>query len=203
MPRSNLSNSSALPSGSFRRGDVAWLSREDELPKVCVVTGEPASRQLKCLFHFRETPFHSGALPIDTILQGIIYYVRDVPKAAIRLPISAEVVFRRRIGWSLTALLVLVAIGTCAGLYFGQLAINDLPKGPDRSWLNDLGIPLLAVGGFATIAVLLLVITKIMPMPTGSFEVQAITAQHVALRGLAQEFLAELPEAPVDQPPNA
>lgn len=173
--------------------DVAWIPRDQPLPDICVLTGESATRRVTCLFHHRESTFSSGSQPIDTAISLALFYISSVPKAVLRLPVSSEVAFRRRVGLVLTVLLVLTAVVTCCGLYFGQLWIYDLPKSPRRDWLNDFGIPLLAISGFAVIATLMFVIHKIMPMLTVSLKVVDITPSHIGLLGTHSDFRKALP----------
>lgn len=173
--------------------NVAWIPRGQPLPEVCVLTGEPATGRATCLFHHRKSTFSSGSQPLDTAIALVMFYWSDVPKAVVRLPVSSEIAFRRWVGFILTVLLVLTAVVTCCSLYFGQLWIHDLPKSPRRDWLNDVGIPLLAIGGFAVIATLMLIIHKIMPMLTVSLKVVDITPSHIGLSGTHPEFCKALP----------
>ncbi|MCY2965970.1 MAG: hypothetical protein NT069_20455, partial [Planctomycetota bacterium] len=103
-------------------------------------------------------------------------------------------------GWCLAGLATLSAVATILGLWFGQEWINQLPAGPDKQFWRDLGIPLVALGGFALISVFSLIAYRIMPMVTQRLQVVDIVGETIWLRGACSEYLAALRERPSTLP---
>lgn len=185
----------SLP-GHGRLGSTAVISRTEPLPDICILSGEPATRRITCLFHWKTSNFEAGVSEIETLLRGLVYYVKDVPKALLKLPLSDRLLRRRRLAWVLVSLSVIITIATVVGLLLGQQWINALPPGPNKKSLNDLLIPGIALGGFIGMLTSALVASRIMPMLTVRLRAVQITETQVLLAGAAPEFLDHLPELP-------
>jgi hypothetical protein len=93
----------------------------------------------------------------------------------------------------LFALTALLAIATIAGLVGAQVYLSGLPAGPERKWWNDLGVPIIAMGGVLLTCLAMLGSYKIMPMPTVRLKPVRITNECVWLEGAARECLDQLP----------
>jgi len=184
--------------GHWRYGDLAIVSRTDPLPETCILTGVPTTRRIRCLFHCKVSNFQAGLSPAETILRGLVYYFRDIPKATLRLPVSDVLIRRRWIASSFLALSVLITIATVVGLLVGQQQVNLLPAGPDRKLWNDVLIPAIALAGFAGMMGTALLGSRLLPSLTGTLKPQQITETHVVLSGASPEFLKALPAWPRD-----
>lgn len=178
----------------WREGDLVVLDRTAgaPLPPICLLTGEPASHRVACLFHWRGTLASPGVTPLHSLANLVQFYFRDVAKMRLAIPLATRLYRRWLLGWGLTALAVVVAVVTICGLFFGQQAIQRLPAGPDKKFLNDLGIPLLALGGFAGIASPTLIAYRVMPMLTVRLVPACITPERIWMRGACPEYLAQL-----------
>lgn len=168
--------------------EIVTIDRSLRLPNVCILTGEVTSKRIRCLFHCRTSFFHAGAGPIQAILAGIRFYLQDIPKAALLVPVSDAVYRRRNIALILVGVSILATIGTCVGLFLAQKSIDAMPKGVQKRQLNDVLIPSIAVGGFTLIAVSALFANRNMPGLTTKLRVEEITESHVRLRGVSREF---------------
>jgi len=105
-----------------------------------------------CLFHWnREIP-QGGGPPVAVILQLIRHYFLKVPKAFLRVPMASRLLVKRKIAWVFIWLTIGVTVATVSGLLFGQAAIERMQAGPQKKWMNDWGIPILAMGGFLCLA---------------------------------------------------
>lgn len=178
----------------WREGDELVIDRtvKTPLPDLCPFSGEPATRRIPCVFHKQKRYLAGGGLPALVILSLIEHYFSHVDKALVWIPLSPRLYRRWWCGWGLTALGGLAAIATIAGLWFGQQAVDAMPKGDARTFWRDLGIPLVALGGFAVIAVFTLIAYKIMPTPTVQLKVVSMTDERLRLQGASAEYLAAL-----------
>jgi hypothetical protein len=178
----------ASPKDPSMSDEIVKISRSLPLPDVCILTGEVTSKRIRCLFHWKTSLFHAGTGPIQTIIAGIRFYLRDIPKAVLLVPVSDSVYRRRNFAFLLTGVAILATIGTCLSLYLVQKSIDAMPKGVQKKQLNDILIPSIAVGGFGTIAVSALFANRYMPGLTTKLRVEEITESHVRLRGVCKEF---------------
>ena len=160
------------------------------------MTGESAICHVPHVFRWRKTPFVAGGTPWDTLLLGLVFWFRDVPKASLTIPLSRRLVGRRRLSRFLTAIVLLAAIATVAALLISQHAIDGMPKGPRRSSLNAWLVPAIAVGGWIVIASAGWGAYHLAPRWQGLTTLQ-ITDTHVYLEGVAADCLATLPELDV------
>ena len=168
--------------------DIVTIDRSLPLPNVCILTGEETSKKIRCLFHWKTTPFHAGVGPLETIIEGFRFYLQDVPKADLQVPVSKSIHRRRTLAILLIGITVVATIATCLALLFGQQWIDSMPKGPLQKQLNDFLIPGIALFGVAVILPSALLASKLMPGITTTLKVEQITASHIRLRGVSQEF---------------
>lgn len=182
--RSSTSDSTTNVSFS----DIVTIDRSLPLPNVCILTGEETSKKIRCLFHWKTTPFHAGVGPLETIFEGFRFYLQDVPKADLCVPVSKSIYRRRMLAILLIGMSVVATIATCLALLLGQQWIDSMPKGPLQKQLNDFLIPGIAILGVAVILPGALVANKLMPGITTTLNVEQITATHIRLRGVSQEF---------------
>lgn len=187
---------SSLAPASSR--ETVTIDRSLPLPDICVLTGEQTSKRIRCLFHWKTTPFHAGAGPIEALVEGLRFYVQDVPKAVLQVPVSESVYRRRNLAIILIGVAVLATIATCLGLLFGQQWIDAMPKGPQKKQLNDFLVPAIAVGGFGIILPSALLANRWMPGLTTKLNVEEITATHIRLSGVCREFRQALEAAQAD-----
>jgi hypothetical protein len=189
-----MSKSTANPAGLnelavWREGDVLVVRREEPLPPICVFSGQPARRYVKCLFHWQERPLAGGGVG------GLFWhYARDVWKVPLNVPLSDNLMRRRTIGWLLFGLTALLALATIGGLVGAQVYLSGLAAGPERKWWNDLGVPIIAMGGVLLTCLAMIGSYKIMPMPTVRLKAVRASETHLWLSGAAPEYLAQLPE---------
>lgn len=188
-------NLKSVELGHKRVGSLTMIDRSRPLPEICMVTGEKATRTVKVLFHWKKNTFGPSD-PTEAIIMGLFFYLFDVPKATLRIPISASVSRRRTMGWLFTVLIAVVAVATCATLLIGQSWIDQLPKGDFKKSLNDFGVPGVAIGGFVIIASMSWFVHRTMPMLTVLLRVVEITSTHVTLDGASEVFLLSLEETP-------
>lgn len=174
------------------------IDRSLPLPDICILTGEPTSKRIRCLFHWQVTTFHAGAGPIQAIVEGLRFYVQDVPKAVLQVPVSESVYRRKNLALMLIGVAVLATVATCLGLLFGQQWIDAMPKGPQKQQLNDFLVPAIAVGGFAIILPSALLANHWMPGLTTKLKVEEITATHIRLSGVCNEFHQALEASQTD-----
>ena len=175
--------------GAWRDGDLVVVRRGVPLPPLCLLSGEPAAQTVKCYFHWQTRPASGG-------VGGLIrHYIQDVRKVWLNIPLSDRLLRRRRIGWALFALTAVLAVATLAGLVISQMQIARMPKGPELRWWKDIGVPLIAVGGFLLTGLAALGSYRIMPMPTQRLKATRIDDAYVWLSGAAPSYLAGLPEA--------
>jgi hypothetical protein len=139
--------------GHARSGELAVIDRRIPLPPVCVLSGREAKKRITCLFHWRETVLNAGGGGFEALVSILFFYLLDVPKAVLRLPLSNVLVFRRKIGFVLVLMLIIASIATISGITISQQRINAMPEGPDRKLLNDWLVPGIAVGGFAVMMI--------------------------------------------------
>jgi hypothetical protein len=169
-------------------GETVTIDRSRPVPGICILTGERTSKHIRCLFHWKTTPFHAGIGPIEALIEGLRFYFQDVPKAVLQVPVSESLYRRRNAAIVLIGVAVLATVATCLGLLFGQQWIDAMPKGPQKKQLNDLLIPALAFGGFGIIAPCALLAGRWMPGLTTKLKVEEITATHIRLSGVCTEF---------------
>ncbi len=179
-------------------GETVTIDRSLPLPDICVLTGEQTSKRIRCLFHWKTTPFHAGVGPIEALVEGLRFYVQDVPKAVLQVPVCEAVYRRKNRAIVLIGIAVLATIATCLGLLFGQQWIDAMPKGPQKKRLNDFLIPAIAVGGFGLILPSALLANRWMPGLTTKLKVEEITATHIRLSGVCREFRQALEAAQAD-----
>ena len=171
----------------WREGDLVVVRRGGSLPPICVLSGKPATGTVRCYFHRQERPI-SAPSPL-----GLLYhYWKHVSKATIDLPMADDLLRARRIGWALFAMAAALAITTVAGLFLAQTLISRMPAGSDKRWWNDLGVPIIAFGGFAMVSLAAYGSYRIMPMPTRQLKVRQIDPTHIRLSGASPEYLAQL-----------
>ena len=175
-------------SGAWRDEDLVVVLRGTPLPPLCLLSGEPATRTVKCYFHWQTRPASGG-------LGGLIrHYIQDVRKVWLDIPLSDRLLRRRRIGWALFALTAVLAIATLAGLVISQMQIARMPKDPEMRWWKDIGVPAIAAGGFLLTLLAALSSYKVMPMPTQRLRAVRIDDACVWLSGAAPGYLAQLPD---------
>lgn len=179
-------------------GETVTIARSLPLPDICILTGEQTSKRIRCLFHWKTTPFHAGVGPIEALVEGLRFYVQDVPKAVLQVPVSEALYRRKNRAIVLIGIAVLATIATCLGLLFGQQWIDAMPKGPQKKQLNDFLIPAIAVGGFGLILPSALLASRWMPGLTTKLKVEEITATHIRLSGVCREFRQALEAAQAD-----
>ncbi len=173
---------------AWREGDVLVVRRDRPMPPVCVFTGQPAVRTVKCLFHWQEKP------PAGGIGGLALNYARDVWKVPLAVPLADDLMRRRTIGWILFGLTAWLGISTIALLIGAQVYLGGLPAGPEKKWWNDLGVPIIAMGGVILTCFAMLGSYKIMPMPTVRLKPVRADDKHLWLTGAAPEYLAQLRE---------
>jgi len=169
-------------------GDSVTIDRHAELPGVCVFTGETTTKRIRCLFHWKTTPFNAGTGPVESAIEGLRFYMKEVPKAAISMPVSETIYRRRNIAVCFIGVAVVAVIATCVALILGQQWIDAMPKGPQKQQLNDWLIPAVAFGGFGIIAISALIANRLMPGLTTKLKVLEITGSHVRLSGACEAF---------------
>lgn len=160
------------------------------MPPICVLSGEPSTRTVRCYFQWQERPI---AQP--SVLGLVRHYLQDVRKAAIDLPMSDRLLRRRRIGWTLFGLATLLSVGTIACLAVVQMAIPGMPDGVQKRWWRDIGVPLVAAGGSLLTGLAAWGCYAIMPMPTKRLKVGHIDRDEVRLAGASPDYLERLPSS--------
>lgn len=178
--------------GHSRKNQIAVIDRNTELPKVCVLSGVPATHQIKCLYHVQTEPFQAGVSPMETLLKGILFYFQGVPKAWLTLPVTRSIVIRRNWAVTLCGFVVLEVILVCTGLLGGQSYIDSMPAGVERKTLNDFFIPGLALVGFLIISLTAFIAMRLMPGLTTRIRAERIDETHVHLSGTHPAFLTAL-----------
>lgn len=178
----------------WREGDVVVIERDQamDLPPYCLLTGERTEKSVVCLFHKAKTLVEGGVHPLHTLLNLLQFYIHDVDRVRVRVPLAAHLYRRWIWGWWLMSGIALIAIATICGLFGLQSWIDGLPKGEAKGFYNDLVVPGVALGGFALIAVLVLITSKIMPTLTTRLKPFRVDEDHIALEGAAKEYLALL-----------
>ena len=177
-----------MTSEATTSGDSVTIDRHAELPGVCVFTGETTTKRIRCLFHWKTTPFHPGISPEGMAIKGLLFYMKEVPKAMLLMPVSETIYRRRNIAVCFIGVAVVAAIATCVTLILGQQWIDAMPKGPQKQQLNDLLIPAVAFGGFGIIAISAWIANNLMPGLTTKLKVLEITDSHVRLSGACEAF---------------
>lgn len=177
-----------MASEATTSGDSVTIDRQAALPNICVFTGETTTKTIRCLFHWKTTPFNASVSPVGTAIKGLLFYMKEVPKASLLMPVSESIYRRRNIAVCLIAVTVIAAIATCVSLIVGQQWIDAMPKGPQKQQLNNLLIPAVAFGGFAIIAISALIANRLMPGLTTKLKVLEITDSHVRLSGACEAF---------------
>jgi hypothetical protein len=179
----------------WREGNVLVIERDRPLPDVCWLSGEPATRRIACLFHWSPERFAPTHGELVMVAEAIRYYVADVQKARIDVPLADDLCRKRVAGWINFTLAAVCAVATIAGLLLGQAWIDGLPKGPQRQALNTWLVPGIALGGFGLMGVFACLSYYRMPMPTARLKPTRITETHVWLSGAAPSLLARLDDS--------
>lgn len=164
----------------------------DRLPGVCPLSGELATHRIPCVFHKQQGFLSGGPSPVGLLLELIQYYLLRVDKALLWIPLAPRLYRRWWLGWGLMAIATVATLATMAGLWFGQQAIQAMPKGDNQKFWNDLGIPLIAFGGFTVVAICALAAHKIMPMPIVQLKLVDVAAHQLYLRGASAKYLEAL-----------
>ena len=179
-----------------REGELLVVARNQPLPELCWFTGETAQRRVTCLFHWHPRPFGGGTPGLGLVIESLRYYLQDVHKVRIDVPMTLGLYRKWVRGWIFVGISFLFAVATVVALLLVQQWIDSLPKGPERQALNTWLIPAIAFGGFALIALFSCIPYYTMPMPTARFKPTRLTDTHLWLSGLPEEFLRRLDDVP-------
>ncbi len=162
--------------GLWREGSLLVMHRNARLPDRCVKSNQPAHGRLR-----RKLQWHHPAIYLLILVALLIYVIVAIvmtKRATIYIGLSEEWFVRRRRAIATAWLMALAGIGS----FVGGIALVD--QHPQAGWLILLGLVLVLAGAVWGIVKATLVTPK------------RITDEHIWLKGVHPDFLAELPRLP-------
>lgn len=164
--------------GVWRDGNRLVMSKDAELPAVCVKTNQPTESRLRRRMYWHPPGYYLLILISILVYAIVALIVRE--KADIQVGLSPERLSRRR--WVIAGawLMALAGIGVMVAGFSG---VNNDPNMSFVAVLGIVGIVMAAIIG-ATLARIV--------YPA------RITKDHVWIKGVHPEYLAALPDFPGD-----